>query len=222
MEKFNGILKQVRYHKSSFLIGIFKTGTGDQTCLGNMLNPETGMEYKLFGKWVDDPSWGKQFRFSSYEACKPKDRDGLVRYLSKTAKWVQEKTARKIVEAFGHDTLEVLRNDPKQVAESISGLSYSRATEIQSNIKANEEIESALVDLEKLIGGRGLRKSLPSELVSKWGTDAPAIVKNNPYLLTQIKGIGFHGADAVALSIKYDQRSVHRQAAARGMRVGSV
>ena len=89
MNTLNGTLKNTRYHSDGFLIGNFRNNTGDYTCLGNMVNPEIGVPYKLYGRWTENPKYGRQFQFSSYEADKPKDKDGLIRYLSNPRRLVQ-------------------------------------------------------------------------------------------------------------------------------------
>lgn len=214
-ESVKGTLTHIRFQRDGFLIGTFASDEHDDvTCLGSILKPEIGTEYELFGRWADDPKWGRQFRFSSFGKAELKGDEAVIRYLSQTAKWVQKRTAAKIVEAFGEKTLEVLRKNPERVAREIKGVSLAKALEIQADLQANEAIEKALVEVEALVGGKGLRKSLVTEVVAKWGSDAPTILRDNPFRLAEFHGIGFQSADTVALAMGYDRKSIHRQVAA--------
>lgn len=219
-DQITGNLSHIRFsNDQGFLIGMFqgeknkgKSKDGEFAALGNMLRPEVGMEYKLFGKWVDDPKWGRQYRFKRYEAIIPKDTDGIYRYLVRVAKWVGPKVGRDLISKYDIDTLDVLREDPERVAKEIKGITINRAEEIRGLLIQNEDIEAALVELERLIGGQGLRQSLPIDLVQKYGSNAPAVLKENPYILTEEKQIGFPSADKVALNrFNVDPASIYRQ-----------
>lgn len=208
-------LNHIRFKKEAFIIGMFQGEKEEFAALGNIMNAEIGMGYKLWGKWVDDPQWGKQLKIKTYEAITPKSTDGIYRYIVRIAKWVGPKTGKALVEKYGAQTLDVLRLKPEQIAAEIKGITIERAKEIQILIQDNEAIEGALVELEKLIGGAGLRQSLPMDLVQKWGANAVPMLKDNPYLLIEMKQVGFPSADRIAVDrFKVQPQSVFRQQAA--------
>jgi exodeoxyribonuclease V alpha subunit len=220
-EKVSAHLNHIRFqnYETGFVIGLFQGANGDGSRgefagLGSMIHPEVGLEYQLFGKWVDNAQWGRQFQFQAYEVIRPKDVDGIYRYIVRT-KWVGPAIGKKLVEQYGPETLDVLRDDPDRVARDIKGITPERAAEIQTDIRAHEEIESAMVELEKIVGGMGLKGSLAMDLVQKWGCDAPEVIRENPYKLTEIRGIGFPSADQVAVDrVRINPASVYRQEAA--------
>lgn len=216
MEHIEATLNHIRFQNDrGFLIGMFQAEKEEFAGLGNILRPEVGMNYKLFGKWSEDPKWGKQYKFKSHEAIIPKSTDGIYRYIVRIAKWVGPKIGRTLIDQYGVDTLDILREFPDRVAVDIKGITIARAKEIQAHIVKNQEIEGALVELEKLIGGAGLRQSLPMDLVQKWGGDAVAMLKENPYRLIQMKQVGFPSADRLAVDrFKVEPKSIFRQQAA--------
>jgi len=216
MDNIDAILNHIRFQNDrGFIIGTFQAEKDEFAGLGNILRPEIGMEYKLFGKWVKDPKWGRQFKIKTHEAIIPKSTDGIYRYIVRIVRWVGPKIGRAMIEQYGTETLDILRQAPDRVATDIKGITIARAREIQSHIIQNQEIEGALVELEKLIGGAGLRQSLPMDLVQKWGGDAVSMLKENPYRLIQMKQVGFPSADRLAVDrFKVEPRSVFRQQAA--------
>ena len=80
---------------------------------------------------------------------------------------------------------------------------------------ANEQTEAAIVEVEGIVGGLGLRGNLAVELVSKYGYDAIQRLKDDPYdVITQTRGLGFLAADKVALMrLKYTRGDDRRRMA---------
>jgi len=218
-------LKNIRFQNDSgFIIamasssggnGDIKDVKGEFGMLGNMLNPQEGMTYKLQGEWSVHPEFGKQFKFSHYTAVKPKDENGIYKYLVRTAKWIGPSIAQSLVEIYGDNTLEVLREDPEMVAAEIRGITEKKAKEIQEILIDHEELESILVDLMAILNIPGLRRSLPYEMIEKFGSNAAEILKENPYIIVNFRGSGFLIADRLALqSLNIDPDSMFRVKAA--------
>ena len=216
MENINATLTNIRFQNrdTGFVIGTFR-GEKEFAGLGSIVGPEIGMEYKLYGEWSNDPKWGRQYRFTNYEVVAPKSTDGIYRYLVKVAKWVGPKIGQALIDQYKEDTLDIIRTDPERVARQIRGITPERAAEMQAKIIENQAIEATLVELENLIGGQGLKKSLPTELLAKYGSNAVAVLKANPYMLTEFKQIGFLQADKVAMNkLEVKPKSARRQQAA--------
>jgi exodeoxyribonuclease V alpha subunit len=176
--------------------------------------PSPGQEYRFRGDWVDNPKYGRQFKFITYQAEIPQTTDGIYRYIVKTAKWVGPEIGHHIVEAFGDKTLEVLKHDPLRVATCIKGITLERAEEISGNLLENEHIEAAQVELEGILGGHHLPKKTISQLIEKYKSDAAVKVRKDPYILQEVRGVGFPTADRVATATGIDPQSATRRMAA--------
>ena len=211
-------LNNIRFQNDTgFMIGMAQTENvnGDFGVLGNMLRPECGMTYKLTGEWSNHHEFGKQFKFDRHEIIKPSDTNGIYKYIVRTAKWVGPTIGQRLVDLYGEKTLEVLRNDPEMVAAEIIGLTEKRALTIQEMLIEQEETESIMVELLTVLNFPGLRKSLPVEIAAKYGSDSIEVLKNNPYVLTEFKGVGFIIADKIAIqSFKIETDSIYRVKAA--------
>jgi len=201
-DSIEAILSHIRFsNEKGFLIGCFQKNGKEIVGLGNILRPEVGQEYRLFGKQIRDPKWGSQYKFSTYESIVPKSNGGIYRYLVRTAKFVGPKIGTEIIEKYGTNALEVLKNEPNRIATEIKGITLERAEVIQKALVENEQTEAAIVEVEGIVGGLGLRGNLAVELVSKHGYDAIQLLKDDPYaVLTSIRGLGFLAADKVALT----------------------
>lgn len=207
-----GTLDRIIFERDGFIIAALET---KETILGNLFGAIIGQEYEFTGAWVTDSRFGRQFKFDTYRTVTPQDLDGIRRYIIR-AKWLGPVLARKVVQEFGEDTLSILKNDPDKVAGTTPGITPAKAQEIAETLKSQEQNEAATVELETLLGGQHLPKQTIPTLIARYGSDAPARVKANPYSLIQLRGIGFLTADRVALShsIGYEREGVERQKAA--------
>jgi exodeoxyribonuclease V alpha subunit len=172
------------------------------------------MVYKLRGNWSVHSKYGEQFAFLWHELMQPQDTEGIFKYIVSVCKWVGPTVASQIVEKYGDDTLNVLKESPSKVALEIKGLTKERAKDIQIALSEYEEVEAVVVALEKIFAPiEGIPKRLAFECADFWKANAVVRLTENPYLLTRIKGIGFPTADKVGLALGIDSKAKFRQQA---------
>jgi len=198
---------------NGFMIGSILSDRQSITVKGNMLNPQKGITYKLTGQWVSDKKYGDQFQIKSFQTVQPIDPESIYKYLVRIVKWVGPSTGSELVDNFGTETLEILKSDPARVSERISGITYQKAVEIQTFLKANKLNEKVMVELWAMLDIPGMRKAIPGELVEKYQSNAADVVKKNPYILTDFSGVGFPLADRVALNVGYAPDGIERKKA---------
>ncbi len=201
---------------NNFVIGSFRDPTTDApfSAIGTMINPQVKMDYSLTGKWESNAKYGDQFRFNRYETIRPKDANGIFKYIVRQCKFVGATVGNQIVDKYGDETLEVMKGDPERIATDIQGITLSRAQEIKKTLIENETDEAVLVELEGLLDVPGMRKSLLGDLISTYGNNAGDVLRGDPYILTSFNGIGFAMADRVALNIGFPRDSPARKRAA--------
>ena len=199
-ETMEGVLTNVVFWKEedNFLIAKFEGEHKSFKAKGTMISPQFDLRYTLWGEWQDSP-YGKTFAFSTYKVSYPVKTTEIERYIVRTAKWVGPVVAKDLIQTFGDKVLERLKLDPQGVAAAIRGITLPRALEIQQMILENEESEKSLIALEALLGGLGLWKTLPVMALKRWGKDAVEKIKEDPYILAELRGIGFIAADKVAI-----------------------
>lgn len=182
--------------------------------LGEIEEPTIGQLYEFEGTLSYNGQYKtNEIRLSSYRTVIPTDTLGIERYLVDTAKWVGHATARALTKAFGQDTLRIIKESPERIAAATSGITIERAREMQKCLVENEKNELAAVEVAQLLGA-----SLPSRFakkaIKKWGSDAAAIIRRNPFRLTELHGVGFASADAIWKSLSLPLDHPRRAAAA--------
>ena len=160
----------------------------------------------LWGNWVHNPKYGRQFKVEQYERDLPADATAILRYLSsRTIKGVGPKLAERIVAHFGEETLEVMENHPEWLAD-VPGISRKKAEEIGEDFKAKSGIRSAMMFFRDYFGA-----AMTVRIYKQFGSSAVDVAKNNPYrLCDEVDGIGFERADQMAMSLGLDPRSQDR------------
>ena len=157
-----------------------------------------GEEVRAEGRWVTDKTHGRQFKADAIVCVAPKSLVGIERYLaSGLIKGVGKVLAKRIVDTFGEDTLNVLSHQSARLVE-VPKLGRSKVEQIRKSWHANESMR------ENMIFGQtyGISIAKMSKIVRKYGPDAVAIIKGDPYQLCRdIWGIGFATADRIALSV---------------------
>lgn len=127
-----------------------------------------------------------------------KTKEEIVVFLgSGLIKGVRERTAKKIVDAFGKNAIRIIETNPEKLC-SIKGISKRVANNIAESYKEQKK------ELEKInsLLSLGLSIIYAKKVLNTWGDKAYRMIKENPYVLTEIQGIGFLRADKVAEKMK--------------------
>jgi len=197
-EVLSGVISTVRFYnpKNGWAVLSVHTGGESVTAVGPCVNPREGDEYEFRGSFVTDPKWGRQFKFESAEVLLPSTRKGVIRYLASIAYGVGEVRAARIVGALGDDCLAKLQADP-DLLDTLDFLTTAQKEEIKLHLREH----SVVAEVSGLICREGLTPHLAARIVAHFGEDAVRIVKEEPYRLTELEGIGFLTADRIAMAV---------------------
>ncbi len=209
MLRLSGSIEHVIYSndENGYAICDLGTETDDLvTITGTLPYIAEGDVVTVYGRWVHNPKYGRQFKVEQSEKQLPADRASVLRYLSSGAiKGIGKKTAQRIVEEFGDETFDVIENHPDWLAE-IKGITPKRAREIAEDFQNKAGIRSAMMFFRAYFGA-----AMTVRIYKKWGGNAVDIAKNNPYrLCEEIEGIGFERADRMAESLGLERESDER------------
>ena len=176
------------------------------TAVGIMPYIGEGETLKVYGKWVHNVKYGRQFSVSSYEKVMPADEVSILRYLASGAiKGIGPKTAQRIVDTYGEDTFDVIENHSEWLAE-IQGISLKKAREIGENFQKSAGMRSTMMFFREYFGA-----ALTMKIYKRWGSSSVDRVKENPYILCEeIEGIGFEKADSMAHSLGFTTDGIDR------------
>lgn len=154
-----------------------------------------------------DARHGEQLRVDTVTELLPETVAGIERYLaSGLLKGVGAKTAQRIVERFGLDTLRVLDEAPHRLAE-IDGLGRARVDAVVKGWAEQKGVREVMVFLQT----HGATPKLATRIWKRYGTRAIALVSEDPYrLATDVWGVGFRTADKLAESLGVARDSLAR------------
>ena len=207
--RLTGSIEHVIYsnEENGFAICDLGTDTDDLvTITGILPYVGEGDMVTVYGRWVHNPKYGRQFKVEQSEKQLPADKASILRYLSSsTIKGIGPKTAQRIVDEFGEETFDVMENHPDWLA-SIPGITPKKARAIAEDFKNKAGIRSAMMFFREFFGA-----AMTVRIYKKWGSNAVEIAKNNPYrLCDEIEGIGFERADRLALRLGLEKNSAER------------
>ena len=171
------------------------SGATTETVVGNLPAVTAGERLQAAGEWIDDPSYGRQFRARRLHAEAPVTEEGIERFLaSGLIEGIGKEYARRIVERFGTEVFDII-DHASQRLEEIDGIGAKR----RRRIKASWKQQSAVRDIMVFLHGHGISAARASRIYKTYGEDAIGIVQANPYRLAEdITGIGFRTADEIA------------------------
>ena len=208
-EKLCGSVESVIYTNEENGYTILDFGTDQNelvTLVGTIPYVAEGDELTVFGKWVHNPKYGRQFQVEQFEKRLPSDTAAILRYLSSGAvKGIGPKKAQKLVELFGEDTFDVIEHHPDWMTQ-IPGISHRMAGEISEEFARQAGIRSAMMFFRDFFGA-----ALTVRIYKAWGNAAVERAKENPYrLCEEVEGVGFEKADAMAEQIGFDRSGEER------------
>ena len=165
------------------------------TIVGEMLSINPGETVVLEGEWTTHKQYGAQFKIESYETVYPSTVEGMRRYLgSGLIKGIGPVTAKRIVNHFGKEALDVIERDPKRLVE-VEGLGAKRAKWIIKAWEDQREIHNVMLFLQSHEVGTGYAV----KIWKRYGHEAVELIRENPYRLSvDVWGIGFLTADRIA------------------------
>ena len=140
--KLNGKIKSTIFYNEAngYLVALFKVSKTSKdmvedikkniTITGNFLDLKLETNMEINGEFISHEKFGKQFKVDSYEYILPKENDDIVEFLSSSfVKGCGKKTALKIVEVYGSNSLDIIKEN-KFALDKIEGMNESRRDKI--------------------------------------------------------------------------------------------
>ena len=176
---------------NSFVITTNMMGSGE--------NPAGG-QYVCIGEIVVDKKYkSKQFKADFIYQAIPTTDDGVKAFLQSLPN-IKQSRSTAILEKFGVEgTIEILNNNIYRLTE-INGINEKRIPPIQ---KAWDE-KKHMRELYTFLIEHNISFSIADKAYRKWNKLALSMIKENPYNLTELQGIGFLTADGIAHKIIKD------------------
>lgn len=209
MEEIQGIIDEIIFKNqdNGYIVSKLKMEKDSVTIVGNIPYLVEGQNVKLKGQWGVHQKFGRQFSVKECEEILPSTIKGIEKYLSSgVILGIGPITAKKIVERFGEDTLEVLDNDINKLRE-IEGIGEKKLDVICESYGKQKDIKNIMIFLQSY----GITTNQCIKIHKRFGSTSINVVKENPYsLCEEITGIGFKTADKIARSLGIEVDSPFR------------
>ncbi len=157
-----------------------------------------GSRVRATGRYVKDAKHGEQLKVETLITVAPSTLGGIERYLgSGMVPGIGPAYAKRIVEAFGMDTLGVLDRTPERLAE-VPGLGARRMGSVVQAWEKHRAVGAIMIFLQQ----HGVSPSLATRIYKRFGPRAIDEVTKSPYRLAlDVWGVGFKTADRIARSV---------------------
>ena len=201
-EQLQGVVDRLTYHseESGYTVARLTAPRAREpvTIVGSFANIQPGQTLQLTGIWREHPKYGAQFQVTQYRETKPATLTGIEKYLgSGLIKGVGPVTARRIVAHFNLETLDIIEHQIERLIE-VPGIAHKRVKMIQMAWATQKAIKEVMLFLQ----GHGVSTTYAVKIYKQYGDEAIAVVTKNPYqLATDVYGIGFVTADAIARNL---------------------
>ena len=205
--KLSGVIKKVFYKndETKFISAVLEN---NQRICGVYFDTDiekiVGEEIVLTGNWVTHKKYGVQFIFDTLEIKEAE----LYFFLTKIVKGIGQKFAKELLEEYTEEELIKVLNETPEKLLKFKGIKEKKLEKIVSSWQKFQHLR----ELGSFLSKYGVSSSLITKIYSNFGEIEDLIdkIKENPYILINIKGIGFKKADEIAKSLGIDERSEFR------------
>ncbi|AKL93765.1 ATP-dependent DNA helicase, RecD/TraA family [Clostridium aceticum] len=209
MVEIEGKLIEIIFKNESngYTVGVLETSEEEVTLVGYLPALREGEHLLVKGDWKIHPVYGHQLEVEEYRPLVPSSEEGMITYLSSgIVPGVGKKMAKRIVEHFGQEALEVIEFQTHRLTE-VSGIGKAKAETIAEAFRDQRELREIILFLSQY----GISPNYAVKIYKKYGDSTIATIQENPYRLAEdIVGIGFITADRIAKTMGIAANSKYR------------
>jgi exodeoxyribonuclease V alpha subunit len=201
-ESYRGYIDRITYHnpENGYTIArLVAEGQREKiTVVGAIASLEEGENVEVEGQWTNHAKYGRQFKIETYRLVYPTTLEGIKKYLgSGLIKGVGPVSAKRIVDHFGEETLDIIDANPQRLSE-VPNLGAKRVDMIAEAWEDQRHVKDVMVFLQS----HGITTGYAVKIFKQYGQEAIQKVRTNPYRLERdIRGIGFRIADRIAQNL---------------------
>lgn len=209
MERIEGMISDIVFknEENGYTIAHLANSDNEVVIVGCMPTLSVGESIEVEGKWVNHKTYGTQFEVNKFMPVTPNSLEGIYVYLSSgMIHGIGEKMAKRIIDKFGVNTLDVIQNMPERLKE-VEGIGSKKIDQIVKSYEENRELRNIIIELSPY----GITPNYCMKIYKKYKNKALENINKNPYQLAEdIRGIGFKIADNIASKIGIEKDSKDR------------
>lgn len=164
--------------------------TSEIVMMGNFPSILEEDEFEGIGSWKNNYTYGYGFILEQAKRIVPQSEKGIKEFLKRCAKGIGTKTAERIVQTFGLQTLSIIEKDWKNLLK-VQGMGKKRAKAIHEKLVIHKRFE----EIALYVLNQGASYNTAIRIYEVFGESAVMRIKENPYILCTVSKIGFAEAD---------------------------
>lgn len=211
-QTIQGVVEGITFRSEESGFTVFRIRVDGQDELSKLVAQSEampGQRIVAVGEWAKTP-FGIQFKADVLTASMPITEDGLVKYLSSgIIKGVGVKVAERITKKFGMAAIDVIESTPERLNE-LQGVGPKTIEKVKVGWMENQATNKIMMFLHS----NGVPTGQAWRIYKTYGKDAVQKIIENPYCLTDVRGIGFKSADKIAMNLGVPKESMQRARAA--------
>ena len=201
LEILQGAVSAVVYqnYENGYAVLRLNLGGGQTvTVVGTIPLPAVGERLMVTGKWSTHSNYGRQFEAEFLERLMPQTSVEILNYLSsRVIKGIGPRTASRIVEMFGEQTLAIMEQEPERLSE-VPGISREKARKIGEEFKLHVGIRQIM----EFFALHHLSAELAVQVYKRYGDSTMELLYDDPYLLMDEElNASFGAVDQFAISL---------------------
>ena len=201
LEILQGAVSAVVYqnYENGYAVLRLNLGGGQTvTVVGTIPLPAVGERLMVTGKWSTHANYGRQFEAEFLERLMPQTSVEILNYLSsRVIKGIGPRTASRIVEMFGDQTLAIMEREPERLSE-VPGISREKARKIGEEFKLHVGIRQIM----EFFALHHLSAELAVQVYKQYGDSTMELLYDDPYLLMDEElNASFGAVDQFAISL---------------------
>lgn len=155
-----------------------------------------GESLAVSGEWREHARHGRQLHAVHATLRAPTSERALLGYLS-SIKHVGPRGAAFLVARHGADVLEVVDRAPRRRLQEVPGIGSAR---IAAAVRSWEH-QSAQRAVRLFLSEHGVEAAVAARIQRALGDRSLAVLRADPYAITELDGVGFATADALARAL---------------------
>ena len=177
MERLRCVVERITYRNEQNGYSVIRCrakGYNDLiTAVGAMPDVHVGSVLALTGTWKLEAKYGRQFSIETFEETLPATVYGIEKYLgSGLVKGIGPMYARRIVQEFGADTLNVIEDNPDELIR-VPGIGKVRVEKIKKSWAEQKEIKNIMLFLQ----GHDVSTAHATKIFKQYGADSVDVVR---------------------------------------------
>jgi len=180
-----------------FAVLVAVTDEGEEAVLtGPLAHVREGERVRAQGIVRAHPRHGEQLEVRRVTVLEPVSEAALLAVLEQV-RGVGARGATWLLDRHGSEVLEVVDRDPRAALRGVPGIGRAR---IGAAVRSWED-QAALRRVRLLLAEHGVDAAAAGRIVRAWGTRSVARLREDPYAVCSLPGVGFATADTLARSL---------------------